>query len=450
MVKKPHELRRLAGVERAAAAKLYESHKGDDADDFTEDELKRYDDHIGNAEKYIEQAEAIERREATLNELDRRIRTQAPANPDGTSEESDDFEVQIARRNYSLLRVCRLRHEGRSLDGWEAEVSQEIAKRAGRQPQGFYFPMGLSLDPRGAGHPEARFRADLTTTTGAGAVPTFTPPNTIIDLLRNRSAIIGAGAQLLTGLTGAVSVPRQSGASTWSWVQEGNAPASSALTIDTVPLTPKTGAARTLITRRMMVQASLDVEMLARADLAAVAAIGIDYAFIAGPTAGPQVNPLGILNTTAIPTVAIGANGGNLTLASVIALETAINSANADLNQLTYLTNAKVVGHAKQQPKIGSTYPIYIMSDDRSMNGYPTVVTNNVPSNLTKGSGTNLSALIFGCFSQYLIGMWGALDILTDPYTSGGSGGLNLYALQDVDGAARHPECFAKIVDITA
>ena len=42
---------------------------------------------------------------------------------------------------------------------------------------------------------------------------------------------------------------------------------------------------------------------------------------------------------------------------------------------------------------------------------------NVVLSNLTKGSGTNLSAVIYGNFSVLPIGTFGQLEILFDTYT---------------------------------
>ena len=62
-----------------------------------------------------------------------------------------------------------------------------------------------------------------------------------------------------------------------------------------------------------------------------------------------------------------------------------------------------------------------------------------------------LSALFIiaflGNWNDLLIGMWGALDILVDPYTYSKSGGLLVRALQDVDIAVRHAESFAAMLD---
>ena len=75
---------------------------------------------------------------------------------------------------------------------------------------------------------------------------------------------------------------------------------------------------------------------------------------------------------------------------------------------------------------------------------------NNVPSNLTKGSGSNLSAVIYGNFADLLIGLYGTLEILVDPYTDFAKGTTGVRALQTIDIAVRHAESFAAMKDAIA
>jgi HK97 family phage major capsid protein len=378
---------------------------------------------------------------------------QAAGNAADTAQQrsgGDDFEAQLQTRSYSLLRAVACFIDNRPFDGWEAEVSQELARRSGKKPQGFLFPTILPLDVRAAerGRQIAGVhRRDLDTSAGAGAVQVNTPA-TYIEYLRNRTVVVRAGARMLPNLMGKLALPKQSATATVSWVAEGAAPSASNAQLGSVTLQPRTIAARTLITRRMMAQTSLDVEMFARQDLADAVGVGIDTAALAGPTAGQ--NPVGLLYNTSVPTVAIGTNGGAWTWGKVVDLEGSIFTNNADMAGMAYISNAKVRGHAKQTVKV-TGYPVFLMADDGTVNGYPFFTTNSVPSNLTKGSSSGVcSAAFFGNFADMLIGMWGGLDILPDPYTSGGSGGLNLYALQDADIVNRHDESFAKTPDILA
>jgi HK97 family phage major capsid protein len=57
------------------------------------------------------------------------------------------------------------------------------------------------------------------------------------------------------------------------------------------------------------------------------------------------------------------------------------------------------------------------------------------------------SAIIFGNFDDLIIGQWGGLDVLVDPYTGSSAGTVRVRVLQDVDIAVRHAESFAAMKD---
>jgi hypothetical protein len=75
--------------------------------------------------------------------------------------------------------------------------------------------------------------------------------------------------------------------------------------------------------------------------------------------------------------------------------------------------------------------------------------TNQVRKNLTKGTGTNLSEVFFGDWSQVLVGEWGVVEILPNPYAAGlyEAGGIELRILQTLDIAVRHPQAFSVMSD---
>ena len=90
-----------------------------------------------------------------------------------------------------------------------------------------------------------------------------------------------------------------------------------------------------------------------------------------------------------------------------------------------------------------------ILDDKSELFGYRVIATSLAPSNLTKGSGSNLSAMIFGNFADLVIGEWGGgLDILFDPYTGSSTGAVRVTVFADVDVAVRHAESFAAIQDL--
>lgn len=78
--------------------------------------------------------------------------------------------------------------------------------------------------------------------------------------------------------------------------------------------------------------------------------------------------------------------------------------------------------------------------------------SGNVPSNLTKGTGTNLSAVLCGDWSQLLIGYWSAFDLLVNPYesTAYAKGNVSVRAMLTCDIAVRYAEAFAASTDVVA
>lgn len=205
----------------------------------------------------------------------------------------------------------------------------------------------------------------------------------------------------------------------------------------------------------MLLQSTLGIESIVRADLAAIIGVEMDRVAIVG--SGLSNEPVGILNTSGIGAVPIGANGGAITWAHVLQLEELLANANADDGALAYMTNNKVRRALKGSTKVSADAGAgFIWSDEArgpdgygSLNGYKAAASNNVPSNLIKGTGTNLSAMIFGNWADVLIGQWGGLDILVDKFTSGTSGGTRVIALLDMDIAIRRAASFAAIIDAT-
>jgi hypothetical protein len=76
------------------------------------------------------------------------------------------------------------------------------------------------------------------------------------------------------------------------------------------------------------------------------------------------------------------------------------------------------------------------------------VVSNQVPSDLDKGTSTGVcSAILFGNWADLIIGEWGGLDILVDPFTQGAAGTVRVIAHQDVDIQLRRVASFSAMQD---
>lgn len=318
---------------------------------------------------------------------------------------------------------------------FEFECSQAVGTKMGKAARGFFMPTEVQKRDLLVGTPTA----------GGNAVATELLAGSFIDLLRNAMVIDRMGVRMLTGLVGQIAIPKQTGAATAYWVAENSAPTESQQTIGQVTMSPKTVGAFTDISRRLTLQSSIDVESMVNQDLATVLGLAIQQAAISGSGASNQ--PSG-LTTLVTPSVIGGANGLAPTWDHIIKLETDVSVANADVGTLGYLTNAKVRGKLKGTSKVSGQNGYIWESGDTPLNGYRAGVTNAVPSNLTKGTSNGVcSAIAFGNWADMMIGMWGSLDIMVDPYTGSTAGTIRVVALQDVDVAVRNVESFATMVD---
>ncbi len=401
------------------------------------------------AEEFINDDKSVDEFRAYVVENMDETPTQSPAR------HADVDLSDNENREYSVLRAVEAAATGDwSRAGLEREVSEEIAKQLDRSPNGVFVPTSLRHTPEMLQRQrEIAQRALVAGTDAAGGYGVQTDVMSLIDLLRNRMMTRAMGARVLSGLTGDLTFPRQASGSAFSWVAEnpGSDLGDSDATFEQVAMTPKTGQSTTAYSRQLLAQSSVDVEMLVRDDLAAAAALGIDLAAINGSGASNQ--PEGILNVTGIGSVVGGANGAAPDWADIVNLESEVAVDNADIGTLGYLTNSKVRGKLKQTEKAANTAQFVwgegaLQNGFGEMNGYRAGVSNQVPSNLTKGTASGIcSAIIFGNWNDLMIGEWGALEIITDPYTKKKQGLVEVTSFVMADIAVRHPESFAAMVD---
>lgn len=303
----------------------------------------------------------------------------------------------------------------------EKAASEKVAKMLGKDSRGFYVPHQV-------------LKRDLSTVNASQIVDTTTGGASFIDILRNKLVIAQLGGQVLSGLSGNVAIPKQTGTATAYWINEGANTTASELGLGLVELKPKTVSAKTAYTRQMLLQGNPDVENLVMNDLAINIALAIDKAAISGTGATGQ--PLGILNTTGINGVDCSLLAGGLTWAKVVDFDTQIAADNADVANMNFIAGAGVTGILKTTLKDpnGSTY----LLENGEVNGYKHTRTNQVAAN----------TLLFGDFSQMITGLWGGLDIMIDPYEKADSGGIVIRAFQSVDIGVRYAEAFSASTNV--
>ena len=341
-------------------------------------------------------------------------------------------------KRFSLAKFIR-EAATNQLSGFEAEMNQEADKEM--------RAAGQSLS-RGTGIPSIllglrTFDNNNITTATEGAEFAAITEWSYIDALRN--AMLGArlGVRYIPGMQGNARIVKGGGV-TASWLAEEAAASKVKDTFSTVDMTPHRLQVLGGYTYDLLKQAALTVERILWDELIRAHAQALDDAIFNG--SGSSGQPRGILANTGIGDVAGGTNGAAISWANIVALESAVGAANGLFGRLAYVTNSKVAGSMKATPQVNG-YPRYMMEDGRT-NGFDVHVTNAIPSNLTKGTGTGLSAMIFGNFEEVLVPQWGGLDMIVDPFGSKARGVVEVTAIAYHDVCVRRPACFAAIKDI--
>jgi HK97 family phage major capsid protein/HK97 family phage prohead protease len=302
-------------------------------------------------------------------------------------------------------------------------------------------------------------------TTGGNLVATDLLADDFIEALRNGSLMLSLGVRTMPGLQGNVAIPRRSGvANTFYLSTETTAITQSESTFDQVTMAPKNLAALSKYSRQTLLQGTPGIEELVRRDLTDGLNLAVDLGILNG--SGSSGQPRGIMQTSGIGSVAIGTNGGAISLEKLVDLETEVMIDNGAVNRdaVAYVTNAKVMGALKKLRAGGSTSsdgPFLVNQIGNTLgrgpagseiNGYPIGVTNQVPSNLTKGTSSGVcSAVLMGDFSQAMVGFWGnGLEITVGEDSDDFSKALtSVRGIVTFDVAVRHPESFAAILDVT-
>lgn len=335
-------------------------------------------------------------------------------------------------RRFSVLRAVRaMAEKDPRVAGIEREANAAICKRMGIQEAphgGFFVPMDVQ------GH-----KRDLTAgtpTAGGNLVATNLAASSFIELLRARSVVAGLGATMLPGLVGNVAIPKQTGAATAYWLaNEAAAATESQQTIGQVPLAPKNLAAYTEVSRQLMLQSTPAADQLVMNDFARVLGLAVDLAALEGPGTGGA--PTGISATAGIGSV----TGTTLGLAGIIEFQTDVAAGNALSANSAYVTTPNVAALLMARQRFASTdTPLWGGNVlDGNVMGYRATTTTQVTA----------ASMVFGDFSNVVIGEWGFLEIALNPYASFAAAITGIRAIQTVDVAIRQAAAFSRATTIT-
>lgn len=376
-----------------------------------------------DAETFVREGHSVDQFNAFI------VERQGSVDPEPTPEDMNSPIGMNARelQQYSFLNAIRALvfpndKKVQEAAALELEASRAAADATGKEPEGILVPVDV-LTSSGS-------RAMNTGSSGANGAALIADTllaGSFIETLKKKCFIMNIGTKL-TGLVGNVSIPKQLADGMAYVLGEEEEPAASEGSFGQIKMNPLTLGARTELTRRFIMQSSIDAENFARQLLATAQAQKLQQLALYADGSGNL--PTGVKYLTGVNAVQF-AIAGKPTFPELVQLETEIAADDADVEGMAYVLNARMRGHCKSTQKMDNT-PSMIWETGNTVNGYKAITTNHVVD----------GDVFFGNWADMLIGLWGGLDIIADPFTKSTSGVTRITAFQDFDMTVRHPESF--------
>ena len=279
----------------------------------------------------------------------------------------------------------------------------------------------------------------------------------LIELLRNKEALVNAGARVVPlPPQGRIKYPRQTAASNTYWVGE-NAPITESL-IGTGEVTLQAKKLAVLIKapNELIRFASPAAEALMRDDMTKSLALGLDLAALEGQ--GGDTRPRGLINNQFINRITSSdarTNGDKIIGNDIYRFIAAVEESNAEfegfiMRPKTLYKYAQLRADAVAQNDNAGPFLFDLIrghGDEVSqptLAGYPVTKSTQVSQSRAKGTATNLTYILGGMFSDFLIGMFGAIEFAAT--TMGDTAFVNdqtwVRGILSADCAARHDAAF--------
>ena len=261
---------------------------------------------------------------------------------------------------------------------------------------------------------------------GKAIVPTIVTD--LLPVLRDRMVLVDAGATVLTGLKGNVRIPAYSGSSA-DWYGENAAASGTAGAFSYKDLTPKRLSAVIEVSNLLLEQDTVGAEQMLLKDIVDAIADKLEKTIL-GNAAGSTTKPAGIFNGVTAAGHAVP------TWADVVDLETAVDTANLLTDRAKYIMATGVYGSMKKTVKATGEGAGFLLDANKQLNGYEVLHTNSVAAN----------GIAFGDWSELVIGQWGDIRLVLDPYTSAANDALRIVVNASFDAVVRRDGAIAKAV----
>ena len=336
--------------------------------------------------------------------------------------------------------------------GTEMEICEEYSKlrtRQGIETEGTPIPPQIFCDRtlyrENAGlFLDERVLNATTDTQGEHTIDDELLADGFIDILLEFHAAIALCTKL-PDLQGNITFPRQDARAVGGWTTEQAAAAEQNPTFDTVTLSPKHLRAWTEVTTQLLHQSSIPVEQFIRRDLARALAKELDRAILFGT--GSSNQPTGVNAITGLSSVEWPADSGGVSQFNyddLCAVEELLGNDDALMGMLAWIVSPNIRRLARSTAELGAntSNPIWRMG---RMLDYEAYVTTQVITYDNAGLITDETTGFFANWQEMMVGMWGGIDIMANPYSKDKEGVVRVTIGQMCDNAPRHDESFCKI-----
>ena len=258
------------------------------------------------------------------------------------------------------------------------------------------------------------------------APPAFGP---IIDIYRNKAVLVAAGAESVPlPPQGTIQFPRQTDVTAATWQGESMPGVESTIATGTLTMSAKKLTLLSRMSNEFMQFSQQLGNQILQADIATTMALKVDYTGLYGT--GGATQPLGILRYPGINRykgAGYGANGNVFAIEDAAAMASQLEARNFELKgwiMHPYLRRAIQnlrVGSGFANDDGKGLFAFQMMREfgaagPKELQGVPMYVSNQVGRTRAKGTLTAGSCLFGGDFSQVRLGLYGALEVMANPY----------------------------------
>ncbi len=383
---------------------------------------------VGKTDPTEDETRSMESLDAEYRTNETRYRAALIAEDEERREAGAELETRSDREWAELLSGFEIRQAASNLDtgepfsGRTAEIVTELRSHAGYQ--GIPVPLE-ALEQR------ATVSADTPD-------PIATKP--IIDRLFAKSIAMKMGGSLISIPQGAVEWPVATAGATvgWAAAEGDNVPDPTPYQTVDRPLTPDhTLGARMQISRKAMKQSGVALEQAIKRDMSFAIEQEMDRVCFLGT--GLNGEPEGLLNIVSDPAIVVR---NSVTLSEYESFALEIGQI-MELFAASSPADVRILLHPDEWAQLETGFVVTSGSGQAAITNLDRLNARFAGVSVSSNSTTPGRAFLCSIkenVAPFYVGMWGAVDLIRDPYTDAASGALRLTALVTKDVTISRPE----------